>query len=87
MSQTTTPTAGLDIGKLTLDLALTGRAEVMRLDNTPEGHAALIATLRAPAVDLCQHGSGARHGLDGGEDEHQGSIGPSTGKPLVGGFF
>ncbi len=46
MSQTTTPTAGLDIGKLTLDLALTGCAKVTRLDNTPEGHAALIAILR-----------------------------------------
>ena len=31
MSQTTTPTAGLDIGKLTLDLALTGQTEVTRL--------------------------------------------------------
>lgn len=50
MSQTTTATAGLDIGKLTLDLALTGRAEVTRLDNTPEGHAALIATLREHGV-------------------------------------
>ncbi len=35
MSQTTTPTAGLDIGKLTLDLALTGCAKVTRLDTHP----------------------------------------------------
>jgi transposase len=50
MPQTTTPTAGLDIGKLTLDLALTGQPEVTRFSNTPEGHAELIATLRRHGV-------------------------------------
>ncbi len=50
MTQPTTPTAGLDIGKLTLDLAFTGQTEVTRLDNTPDGHAKLIAILREQGV-------------------------------------
>lgn len=45
MTKHSTHAAGIDIGKLWLDLALDGRPERWRLPNTAEGHAELLAAL------------------------------------------
>ncbi|ACL55900.1 IS110 family transposase [Methylobacterium nodulans] len=50
MAHATTPSASLDIGKDSLDLALTGQPASWRFANTPDGHAALITHLAEHAV-------------------------------------
>lgn len=42
--------AGIDTGKRKLDIAIDGRQECLQLDNTAEGHAALLAWLRKHRV-------------------------------------
>ncbi len=50
MTQNSTNTAGIDIGKSWLDLALDGRQERWRLPNTDDGRAELVAALIRLAV-------------------------------------
>jgi transposase len=42
--------AGIDTGKYKLDVAIDGRREQLQVENTPEGHAALLAWLRQHRV-------------------------------------
>jgi transposase len=42
--------AGIDTGKRKLDVALAGRTAVLQVDNTPQGHAALLTWLRQHRV-------------------------------------
>jgi len=46
MTKHTTICAGIDTGKRKLDVAIEGRREQLQVDNTPEGHKALVAWLR-----------------------------------------
>jgi transposase len=46
MSKHTTICAGIDTGKHKLDVALAGRAERLQVDNTAEGHSALVDWLQ-----------------------------------------
>lgn len=46
MTKHTTMCAGIDTGKRKLDVAIDGRCEQLQVDNTPEGHKALMAWLR-----------------------------------------
>jgi len=46
MSKRSMICAGIDTGKHKLDVALDGRAERLRVDNTPDGHGSLSAWLR-----------------------------------------
>src|SRR5262245_10103034 len=46
MSKYATICAGIDTGKHKLDVALEGRAERLQVDNTAEGHNALVDWLR-----------------------------------------
>lgn len=50
MAKRTIVCAGIDTGKYKLDVALEGRCERLQVDNTPEGHAALLAWLRQHRV-------------------------------------
>lgn len=50
MAQSSTPTAGIDTGKHSLDLALQGQDAVTTYPNTAEGHAALLAALARHGV-------------------------------------
>ena len=50
MSKTSTVVAGIDTGKRYLDIALYPASERERLDNTAEGHQALVAWLRARKI-------------------------------------
>jgi transposase len=50
MSESSTPVAGIDTGKQYLDIALYPASERVRVDNTAEGHQALVAWLRARKV-------------------------------------
>ena len=48
--------AGIDTGKRKLDVALDERAEQLQVDNTADGHVALLAWLRSTV----SNGSGSR---------------------------
>src|SRR5258705_6964793 len=50
MSKHSMACAGIDTGKRKLDVALNGREEHLQIDNTPEGHEALLAWLRKHCV-------------------------------------
>lgn len=50
MSESSTAVAGIDTGKQYLDIALYPASERVRVDNTAEGHQALVAWLRARKV-------------------------------------
>jgi transposase len=50
MPDTNTATAGIDVSKSTLDVAISGRAEISRVPNTAAGWKALAATLAAAGV-------------------------------------
>jgi transposase len=50
MAKRTIVCAGIDTGKYKLDVALEGRRERLQVDNTPEGHATLLAWLRQHRV-------------------------------------
>src|SRR5437764_1742953 len=50
MTKRTTICAGIDTGKRKLDVAIEGRREQLQVDNTSEGHAALLAWLRQHRV-------------------------------------
>jgi transposase len=50
MTKHTTICAGIDTGKRKLDVAIKGRCEQLQVDNTPEGHKALMAWLRKYGV-------------------------------------
>lgn len=50
MAKPITNCAGIDTGKYKLDIALGGSKEQLQVDNTPEGHALLLAWLRQHRV-------------------------------------
>jgi transposase len=50
MTKHTTICAGIDTGKRKLDVAIEGNHEQLQVDNTPEGHAVLMAWLRRHRV-------------------------------------
>ena len=50
MIKHTTICAGIDTGKRKLDVAIDGHREQLQVDNTPEGHEALVAWLRQHRV-------------------------------------
>jgi transposase len=50
MTKHTTICAGIDTGKRKLDVAIEGRCEQLQVENTPEGHKALVAWLRKYGV-------------------------------------
>jgi transposase len=50
MAKRTTICAGIDTGKWKLDVALDGSSEQLQVENTPEGHKALLAWLRQHRV-------------------------------------
>src|SRR6202162_3590394 len=50
MTQHITIGAGIDTGKRKLDVAIEGRCEQLQVENTPEGHKALLAWLRKHRV-------------------------------------
>jgi transposase len=50
MTKHTTICAGIDTGKRKLDVAIEGRCEQLQVENTPEGHKALVAWLREYGV-------------------------------------
>src|SRR5260370_3382809 len=50
MAKRTTICAGIDTGKLKLDIALDGSSEQLQVDNTPEGYKTLLDWLRRHRV-------------------------------------
>jgi len=50
MAKHSTTCAGIDTGKRKLDVAIDGRREQLQVENTPEGHKALLAWLRQQRV-------------------------------------
>src|SRR5271165_5778216 len=50
MTKHTTICAGIDTGKRKLDVAIEGHREQLQVENTPEGHKALVALLRQHGV-------------------------------------
>ena len=50
MTKHITICAGIDTGKRKLDVAIEGRCEQLQVENTPEGHKALVAWLRKYGV-------------------------------------
>ncbi len=50
MTKHTTICAGIDTGKRKLDVAIDGRHEQLQVENTPEGHKALVSWLRQHGV-------------------------------------
>src|SRR5271156_5111908 len=50
MAKRTTICAGIDTGKWKLDVALDGSSEELQVENTPEGHKALLGWLRQHRV-------------------------------------
>jgi transposase len=50
LAKRTTKSAGIDTGKRKLDIAIDGSSELLQVDNTPEGHATLVAWLRKHRV-------------------------------------
>ena len=50
MTKHITICAGIDTGKRKLDVAIEGRCEQLQVENTPEGHTALVAWLRKYGV-------------------------------------
>src|SRR5215467_11091059 len=50
MAKGITVCAGIDTGKHKLDVAIDGRSEQLQVENTPEGHEALVDWLRQHRV-------------------------------------
>ena len=45
-----TVSVGIDVGKFTLDVAISGQARIHRLPNTPAGWSQLVALLTGPVT-------------------------------------